>query len=95
MEGDCVIGITLAGKQKCIAGSNEQIPLHYNLQGEIDRYGSPYELYLMLLGPIILMPIMFYISFSLHRAGIKEAAAYLSIPLLFTIFMGMLIVFMV
>ncbi len=87
--------IFVAALIQCIAGSNNQIPLHYNLQGEIDRYGSPYELYLMLLGPIIMMSIMYYVSSYLHRAGIKEAAAYLSIPLLFTIFMGMVIISMV
>lgn len=86
--------ILVAAAIQWSAGNHDQIPLHYNLQGEIDRYGSPYELYLILLGPIIMMPIMLYISSRLHRAGIKEAAAYLSIPLLFTIFMGLLIISM-
>ncbi len=86
--------ILVAAVIQWIAGNYDQIPLHYNLQGEIDRYGSPYELYLILLGPIILMPIMFYISLRLHQAGVKEAAAYLSIPLLFTIFMGLVIISM-
>jgi len=76
---------------QAVAGGNAEFPMHYNLQGEVDRYGSAYEFYLALLGPAILLPIFLYISSKLQKAGIKEAASYLWIPLGFTIFMGLVI----
>lgn len=69
-----------------------QVPLHYNLKGQVDRYGSPAELYTLLIGPLIVLPIIIYISNLLSRKGVtnKEAAALLLIPLVLTLMMAVI-----
>ncbi len=74
-----------------------QIPLHYNLHGEIDRYGSPSELYLVLIGTAIILPVIIVIGDMLSRRGvpIRDATRLLWIPLLTTVFMGVVVLGMV
>lgn len=74
-----------------------QMPLHYDLKGEVDRYGSPAELYFTLIGTAIVMPIIILVGDMMARRGVPahEAARLLWIPLGLTIFMGLVIMSMV
>ena len=75
----------------------EQLPLHYNYRGEVDRYGSPAELYFTLVTSVIILPIIVFISDMMTRRGVpsREAARLLWIPLSLTAFMAVLILSLV
>src|SRR5690606_10208813 len=70
----------------------EQVPLHYNIKGEVDRYGDKSELIMI---PIML-PLLIYVIFlvvpyidpkkQLHKMGNK----YYTLILLLTVFMSIL-----
>ncbi len=64
------------------------IPMHYNLSGQVDRYGSAVELYFMLQVPVILFPLMILVGDNMTRKGVKEGVYLLLISLFFTVFMG-------
>ena len=75
----------------------EQVPLHWNIKGEIDRYGSKYELWLI----PILLPLLIYIIFlivpsidpkkNIHKMGNK----YQNLKVLMTLFMSALAIFII
>lgn len=73
-----------------------QMPLHYNLLGEVDRYGSPAELYFTLIGTAIVFPVIIVVGDMMSRRGVPahEASRLLLIPLGMTIFMGLVILSM-
>lgn len=73
-----------------------QVPLHYNFRGEVDRYGSPAELYFTLIGTAIVLPVIVLVGDMMSRRGVpaQEASRLLWIPLGLTIFMGLVIVSM-
>jgi uncharacterized membrane protein len=70
----------------------EQVPLHYNIKGEVDRYGDKSELIMI----PIMMPLLIYVIFlvvpyidpkkQLHKMGNK----YYTLKLLLTVFMSIL-----
>ncbi|MDD4802508.1 MAG: PH domain-containing protein [Syntrophomonas sp.] len=64
------------------------IPMHYNLAGQVDRYGSAGEAYFMLLGTVIVLPIILLVGDSMTRKGVKDGDNLLLIPLFLTLFMG-------
>ena len=49
----------------------EQVPMHYDFAGNIDRWGSKWE-NLLLPGIVLLMGIIFYFT---EKAGLRKAAA--------------------
>lgn len=73
----------------------EQVPLHWNVRGEVDRYGTRYEL---LLVPILL-PLLVYVLFLVipkidPKNKIKKMGGkYQSLKTLLTIFMSALALF--
>jgi len=75
----------------------EQLPLHYNFRGEVDRYGSPSELYFTMIASVFILPIIIFISDMMTRRGVppQEAARLLWIPLLVTALMGVVVMSLV
>ena len=73
----------------------EKVPMHWNINGDVDRYGSKYEL---LLIPILL-PLLVYLVFLIvpkidPKNRIKEMGGkYQSLKTLLTIFMSALALF--
>ena len=73
----------------------EKVPMHWNINGDVDRYGSKYEL---LLIPILL-PLLIYFIFLIvpkidPKNRIKEMGGkYQSLKTLLTIFMSALALF--
>ncbi len=89
--------VAMAAYINHLAQTVDQMPMHYNFRGEVDRYGSPQELYFMLIGTIMGKTMIVPISDMLARRGIPpyEAARLLYIPLAITVFMGVVIMSMV
>lgn len=93
-EGLAMLALNIAGMMGLgayiwiQARHHKTVPLHYNLQGQVDRYGSPLELLMLLLGPVIILPIIIYVSNILARHGIRGAARYLWIPFFLTALMA-------
>ncbi len=46
-----------------------EIPTHYNLQGEIDGYGSPYTLLVL---PLIMLPTFILLSLVVHLVSVRH-----------------------
>ena len=73
----------------------EKVPMHWNINGDVDRFGSKYEL---LLIPILL-PLLVYIIFLIvpkidRKNKLKEMGGkYQSLKTLLTIFMSALALF--
>ena len=58
----------------------EKVPLHYNLQGEADRYGSKSEL-LILLGVMFLLNVgVYFLLTNLHRIDPKKKQSLENLP---------------
>ncbi len=69
-----------------------QVPMHYNLQGEIDGYGSKMELLIMALIPLVCIPL-FNIIPKIDPKGKnyeKFKGFYGGFILIFTIFMSLM-----
>lgn len=75
----------------------EKVPLHWNIQGEVDRYGSKGELVLI----PILLPLLIYVIFLVipkidPKNKLKNMESkYQSIKFLLTIFMSILALFII
>ncbi|MDA7803124.1 SdpI family protein [Crocinitomix sp.] len=73
------------------------VPIHWNIEGEVDRYGSKY----FLLFVSFLMPFSVYITFALvERFGPKEKIAKMgrkfgSLKFILTLFMSTLALFII
>lgn len=73
----------------------ESIPLQYNFSGEVARYGSPLQLYWLLLGPVIIFPVMAYLGNKLTTSGMKNGVNYLFTSLILTFLMALVILGMI
>ena len=75
----------------------EKVPMHWNIKGEIDRWGEKQEL---LLIPIVL-PLLVYVIFLLvplidpKKQLEKMGNKYQSLKLIFTLLMSLLAVFII
>ena len=70
-----------------------EVPLHYNLQGEVDRIGSKYE-YLLLPGVSALMALFFFaLARSKRRSAQERKVLQLTACLITLLFTGLTVFF--
>ncbi len=74
----------------------EKVPVHWNINGEIDRYGSKSELLVVILLPIIIYVIFLIIPKIDPKDKLKKMGnKYQAIKVIFTSIMAILAIFLV
>ncbi len=73
----------------------QKVPLHWNIQGQIDRFGDKYELILIpILLPLLIYLIFLIVPFIDPKNKIKNMGKkYYNIKILLTLFMSILALF--
>ncbi len=75
----------------------EQVPLHYNIKGEVDRYGDKSELILIpILLPVLIYAIFLVVPYIDPKKQIQKMGnKYQSLKLILTTFMSVLALFII